>query len=84
MNGKPLSTSRLKLIPATFSLMQAELGRQEAFSRSLGARIPANWPPELRVDALPLFFAHSKRILNLRVGSRGTLCCGEREKNSYL
>jgi len=60
MNGKPLSTSRLKLIPATFSLMQAELGRQEAFSRSLGARIPENWPPEILVDALVLFFAQLK------------------------
>ena len=61
MNGKPLSTSRLKLIPATFSLMQAELGRQEAFSRSLGARIPENWPPEILVDALPFFLAQLKK-----------------------
>jgi len=41
--------------------MQAELGRQEAFSRSLGARIPENWPPELLVDALVLFLAQLKK-----------------------
>jgi RimJ/RimL family protein N-acetyltransferase len=60
LSGESLVTFRLKLIPATFSLMQAELGRREAFSRSLGARIPENWPPEILTDALALFFAQLK------------------------
>ena len=41
--------------------MQAELEQQEAFSRLLGAQIPENWPPELLVDALVLFFAQLKK-----------------------
>jgi ribosomal-protein-alanine N-acetyltransferase len=53
--GELIYTPRLKLIPATSTLVQAELGEQEFFCQLLGAQIPENWPPELIVDALPHF-----------------------------
>jgi len=56
MNEKePLNTARLELIPATAPLVRAELGQADLFSKLLRAEIPANWPPELLVDALPFF-----------------------------
>ena len=50
-----IKTPRLKLIPATSSLIQAELGQGANFFQLLGSQIPENWPPELIVDALPHF-----------------------------
>ena len=53
--GEFINTPRLKLIPATSSLVQAELGGQAIFFQLLGAQIPENWPPDFIVDALPHF-----------------------------
>ena len=53
--GEFINTPRLKLIPATSSLVQAELKGQAIFCQLLGAQIPENWPPELIVGALPHF-----------------------------
>lgn len=58
---KPLSTLRLKLIPATASLAQAELGHRDTFSELLGAKIPENWPTKLITDALPYFLQQLKQ-----------------------
>jgi len=55
LETKSLITPRLTLIPATAALVQAEIGPQDLFSQALGAKVPENWPPELLVDALPLF-----------------------------
>jgi RimJ/RimL family protein N-acetyltransferase len=50
-------TERLTLVPGTLALIRAEIGDREAFARLLGALVPATWPPETTVDALPLFLA---------------------------
>jgi len=59
--NRPLSTARLELIPATASLVRAEMGQADVFSKLLGAETPANWPPELLVDALPFFLEQLER-----------------------
>jgi len=62
MNEKrPLSTTRLELIPATAPLVRAEMGQADLFSKLLGAEIPENWPPELLVDVLPFFLEQLER-----------------------
>jgi ribosomal-protein-alanine N-acetyltransferase len=48
-------TRRLTLVPATLALARAELHDRPAFADLLGAVVPAAWPPETVVDALPLF-----------------------------
>lgn len=50
-----IETTRLRLIPATIELVEAEIAGMEGLARSLGARVPENWPPDLLVDALPFF-----------------------------
>mgnify|MGYP001154717668 CR=1 FL=1 len=55
LETKSLITPRLTLIPATAALVQAEIGPQDLFSQTLGAKVPENWPPELLVDVLPFF-----------------------------
>ena len=50
-----IETARLTLIAATAPLLQAEIADRGCFARTLGARVPENWPPELLVDALPFF-----------------------------
>jgi RimJ/RimL family protein N-acetyltransferase len=50
-----IETARLNLIPATVALARAEIGDRGEFARLLGASVPDNWPPEVLVDALPLF-----------------------------
>ena len=61
LETKSLITPRLTLIPATAALVQAEIGPQDLFSQTLGAKVPENWPPELLVDALPFFLEQLKR-----------------------
>lgn len=52
-------TSRLRLVPMTLSLVDAELAGPEALALSLHARLPADWPPgEHDHDAL-VFFRNS-------------------------
>jgi RimJ/RimL family protein N-acetyltransferase len=50
-----IETPRLRLIPATAALVEAEIANLEGFARSLDARVPDNWPPALMFGALPFF-----------------------------
>ena len=42
-----IETARLTLIPATVESLQADLTNATALGELLGARVPANWPPDL-------------------------------------
>lgn len=48
-------TARMRLLPATATLARAELTDRAEFARLLSATVPAEWPPEMLADALPLF-----------------------------
>jgi [ribosomal protein S5]-alanine N-acetyltransferase len=50
-----LSTTRLKLVPASLAHVRAEIADHERFAQMLQATVPADWPPESAADALPLF-----------------------------
>lgn len=50
-------TPRMRLIPGTLPLAQAELEGNARLSTLLGADVPAGWPPESLRPALPLFVA---------------------------
>jgi len=50
-----LTTTRLKLVPASLAHVRAEIADQQRFSQMLQATVPSNWPPESAADALPLF-----------------------------
>lgn len=39
-------TERLELVPGTVALMRAALEGSDALATSLGAQVPATWPPE--------------------------------------
>ena len=52
-----IQTSRLMLVPATVALAQAEITDRAEFAGLLNAVVPATWPPESLVDALPLFLS---------------------------
>ncbi len=43
---EPLRTPRLRLVPATPDLVQAELRGTEALAERLGVASPSSWPPE--------------------------------------
>lgn len=45
MNPAPLETPRLKLIPATLELADADRYNRLEFSHRLGASVPDGWPP---------------------------------------
>lgn len=45
-----LRGARLELIPATVRLLRAELRGRGALARTIRARVPDNWPPELYDD----------------------------------
>lgn len=47
MSPAPLDTARLKLIPATLELADADLHNRLEFSHQLGARVLDSWPPPL-------------------------------------
>jgi RimJ/RimL family protein N-acetyltransferase len=49
-----IMTARLKLLPATVALAQAEIGDRGEFAGLLGASVPDDWPPETLADALPV------------------------------
>ena len=40
-----IRTHRLDLVPATLTLVEADIESPEALARLLGARVPASWPP---------------------------------------
>jgi len=49
-------TDRLELIAGTPELARAEIGDRSLFSRLLGARVPASWPPPLNdADSMEWF-----------------------------
>jgi [ribosomal protein S5]-alanine N-acetyltransferase len=50
-----ITTDRLRLVPATAALAQAELTDRAEFARLLSAVVPDEWPPEILADALPVF-----------------------------
>jgi [ribosomal protein S5]-alanine N-acetyltransferase len=52
-----VTTTRLKLVPASLAHVRAEIDDREHFARMLGAAVPENWPPESAADALPLFLS---------------------------
>ncbi|HEU4632294.1 MAG TPA: GNAT family protein [Gemmatimonadaceae bacterium] len=43
----PLRTARLDLVAATPTLLRAELSGADTLAAALGARLPAQWPPDL-------------------------------------
>jgi RimJ/RimL family protein N-acetyltransferase len=45
--ASPLHTPRLDLVPATQRLLRAELSGRDTLGAALGARLPAQWPPDL-------------------------------------
>lgn len=57
MEAYVLETARMRLIPATLTLVRAEVTNHHELGRRLQARVPANWPPETMQDALPMFLA---------------------------
>ncbi len=46
---------RLRLLAATADSVRAELNDAARLAEIIGARVPADWPPEMLRDALPLF-----------------------------
>lgn len=50
-----IHTPRLVLIPATVDLVGLEMSSNEQLGHALAAEVPADWPPEQVVDALPWF-----------------------------
>jgi ribosomal-protein-alanine N-acetyltransferase len=47
MEAGSITTERLELIPATPEILRAPVDDRDALAAFLGARVPANWPPEL-------------------------------------
>ena len=45
-----IETPRLRLVPATIEMCQAELDDRARFARLLDAVVPADWPPPLNDD----------------------------------
>jgi len=52
-----IPTTRLILVPGTAEMARAEVADRAALGRLLGAAVPENWPPEILVDALPVFLS---------------------------
>ena len=50
-----LTTPRLLLRRATAELVRAELDERPRLDSLLGARVPAEWPPEIMADVVPTF-----------------------------
>jgi [ribosomal protein S5]-alanine N-acetyltransferase len=50
MNGTILKTDRLELVGSTAEMLRAEGDDRARFAELLGARVPADWPPELYDD----------------------------------
>src|SRR5687768_6724807 len=44
--GEAIETARLRLVPATPAMVDAELENAQGLEPVLGAEIPADWPPE--------------------------------------
>ncbi len=42
-----ITTERLELVPGTAEIFSARVDDRDALARFLGARVPAQWPPEL-------------------------------------
>ena len=61
-----LCTARLRLIPASFDLIQAEMEEPDRFAQMLDANVPRNWPPEHVADVLPFFMEQLRQRPELR------------------
>ena len=55
-----LETPRFLLVPATAELVALEITSSKALGTALAAEVPADWPPEETVDALPWFLSRLK------------------------
>jgi RimJ/RimL family protein N-acetyltransferase len=63
----PLVTRRLRLIPATTDVVDAELRSPQALADALGVRLPDDWPPEHHGEAM----LHRTRAALERPGAAG-------------
>lgn len=61
MNPEPLETERLRLIPATLELADADLHNRMEFSHQLGARVLDSWPPPLNDESSMKYTVDSLR-----------------------
>ncbi len=52
---RTVSTDRLILVPATASILQAELEDRDSLAFLLGAQIPYNWPMDDYLEVIPIF-----------------------------
>ncbi|BAS26344.1 GNAT family N-acetyltransferase [Limnochorda pilosa] len=57
MSVPELPTRRMRLVPATATLVRAEMAGRERLAPMLRAAVPDAWPPETLADALPFFLA---------------------------
>jgi ribosomal-protein-alanine N-acetyltransferase len=64
-------TPRMRLVPGTQPLAEAELEDGARLAKLLGAEVPESWPPESLRPALPMFLASCKRR-----GTFGPWCLG--------
>lgn len=51
LSPAPLDTERLRLVPATLELADADLHNRLEFQHQLGARVLESWPPPLNDEA---------------------------------
>ena len=70
IHEKTILTPRLRLVPATASLVRAEMEDRPRFFRLLGVHPSPDWPPDEIEDALPIFREELESRPHL-AGSRG-------------
>jgi RimJ/RimL family protein N-acetyltransferase len=72
MNDRPeekrIELARLALHNATAAMVGLELDDRPRFERSLGARVPEEWPPEILAGAVPIFEARLESEPDLSQG----------------
>jgi [ribosomal protein S5]-alanine N-acetyltransferase len=61
----PLTTSRLRLVPATSSLVALEISQLPAFFEQLSVEPALDWPSENLAGVLPFFLEQLERAPNL-------------------
>ncbi|HOD66345.1 MAG TPA: GNAT family N-acetyltransferase [candidate division Zixibacteria bacterium] len=64
--GKSIATLRLELIPATPSLLAADVARSARLAEELGAVVPPDWPPSELAEVLPRLLSALERRPDLR------------------
>jgi RimJ/RimL family protein N-acetyltransferase len=65
---KRIELARLVLRNATAAMIGLELDDRPRFERCLGARVPADWPPEILAGAVPIFQARLESEPDLSQG----------------